>query len=160
MHIVLAAVGKLKAGPDRELFERYWDRVAASGRKVGIANIRCVEIPESRSANGAERKADEAQRLLRIPVQGARSVVLDETGQSLTSQTFAAFIRRQCDGGVPELAIFIGGPDGHGEALLKKADLVLNLGTMTLPHGLARIVIAEQVYRATTILAGHPYHRS
>ena len=160
MQIVLAAVGKLKAGPDRDLFERYWERLAASGRKVGISSTKCVELPESRAQTVLERKTDEAARLLAHAGSNVITVALDETGQSLSSHAFAQFIRRQCDSGVPALTVAIGGPDGHGDRLLQRADLILNLGAMTLPHGLARIVLAEQLYRATTILTGHPYHRA
>lgn len=160
VRIVLAAVGKLKAGPDRDLFERYWERLEASGRKLGVSGVRVVELPESRAAATAERKADEAARLLKAIGAGVSVIALDEGGKSLTSQAFAAHVRRTLDGSIPELAILIGGPDGHGPAVLERANLVLNLGTMTLPHGLARIVIAEQLYRATTLLAGHPYHRA
>lgn len=160
MRILLAAVGKLKAGPDRDLFDRYWERLDASGRKIGITSVKSIELPESRASNGADRKSDEADRLLRLCGNAGSVVALDEAGKSLTSQTFAQFIRRRCDAGVPELAIVIGGPDGHGASVLKRADLILNLGTMTLPHGMARIVIAEQLYRATMILSGHPYHRA
>ena len=160
MRILLASVGKLKAGPDRDLFDRYWERLDGSGRKIGIISVRSIELPESRAPNAADRKFDEADRLLRLCGSAGSVVAMDETGKSLTSQAFAQFLRRQCDAGVPELAIMIGGPDGHGAPALKRADLVLNLGTMTLPHGLARIVVAEQLYRATTILSGHPYHRA
>jgi len=160
VRIVLVAIGKLKAGPDRDLFERYWERLGASGRKLGITGLRSAELPESRAATAAERKADEAGRLLKAVGAGATVIVLDEHGKSLTSQDFAAFLKRTLDGSVPELAVLVGGPDGHGSPVLERAGLVLNLGTMTLPHGLARIVIAEQLYRATTLLSGHPYHRA
>jgi 23S rRNA (pseudouridine1915-N3)-methyltransferase len=159
VHLLLAAVGKLKAGPDRELFDRYWDRLQQSGRKVGITSAKAVELPESRATASLDRKSDEATRLLRGVRDGACVIALDETGKAHTSETFAAFIRKQCDAGIPELALLIGGPDGHSTSVRTRADLVLNLGTMTLPHGLARIVLAEQLYRATTILTGHPYHR-
>jgi 23S rRNA (pseudouridine1915-N3)-methyltransferase len=160
MRLTLAAVGKLKPGPDRDLFERYWDRLDASGRKIGISAIRLVELPESRSANAIERKADEALRLLGAARDGAEIIALDETGRAQSSESFAVHIGRRRDDGCAELAFLIGGPDGHGPAVRARAKLVLNLGTLTLPHGLARIVLAEQLYRATTILAGHPYHRS
>ncbi len=160
MRLMLAAVGRLKAGPDRELFDRYWDRLAASGRQLGITNIRHVELPESRAASAAERKADEAARLLAVARDATGIVALDETGRAHTSASFAAHLGKLRDSGASELAFLIGGADGHGAAVLARATLILNLGTLTLPHGLARIVLAEQLYRATTILAGHPYHRA
>ena len=159
MRLTLAAIGKLKAGPDRELFDRYWGRLEISGRKVGISAVRLVELPESKAAGVAERKADEAARLLKAVGDDGVIYALDETGHARTSAQFAGALGALCDAGHASLAILIGGPDGHGPVALKRAKLVLNLGTMTLPHGLARIVIAEQLYRATTILSGHPYHR-
>ena len=160
MRLTLAVIGRLKAGPDRDLFNRYWDRLDGAGRKVGITSVRLVELPESKAAGVSERKADEAVRLLKAVGDDGVIIVLDETGQSKTSTAFARAIGRWCDGGQAALSILIGGPDGHGAAVVAKATLVLNLGAMTLPHGLARIVIAEQLYRATTILTGHPYHRA
>jgi 23S rRNA (pseudouridine1915-N3)-methyltransferase len=160
MRLTLAAIGRLKSGPDHELFDRYWDRLEASGRKIGITGVRLAELPESRAANAADRKADEATRLLAAARDMAEIIALDETGSAHTSASFAAYIGKRRDGGCAELAFLVGGPDGHGPSVLARARLVLNLGTLTLPHGLARIVLAEQIYRATTILAGHPYHRS
>ena len=159
MRLTLAAIGRLKAGPDRELFDRYWGRLDAAGRKVGVTGVKLVELAESRAAVVAERKADEAARLLKAAGQGALIVALDEGGKSLSSVAFAQFIGRHRDDGCAEMALMIGGPDGHGADVLARAQLVLGLGAMTLPHGLARIVIAEQLYRAMTILSGHPYHR-
>ena len=159
MRLTLGAVGRLKAGPDRELFDRYWDRLAASGRKIGISAVRLVELPESRGPTAAERKADEAARLLAAARDASGIIALDETGRAHTSASFAMHLGKLRDSGTSELAFLIGGPDGHGPAVLARASLILNLGTLTLPHGLARIVLAEQLYRASTILAGHPYHR-
>ena len=159
MRLTLVAVGKLKAGPDRDLFQRYWGRLEASGRAVGLASITHIELHESRAAIAPERKADEGKRALKAAGSDAYVIALDETGKSLTSASFAQFIRRLGDTGTSAVAILIGGPDGHDMSVHKRAKLLLNLGTLTLPHGLARIVIAEQLYRATTILTGHPYHR-
>lgn len=159
MRVLLGAVGRLKAGPDRDLFERYWERLEVSGRKLGISGVRVVELPESRAAAVIDRKTDEAARLLAAVRDGSCVIVFDEAGRSLTSTAFATYLGKQRDEGCAEMAFLIGGPDGHGAAVLSRASLVLNLGTLTLSHGLARIVLAEQLYRATTILAGHPYHR-
>jgi 23S rRNA (pseudouridine1915-N3)-methyltransferase len=87
-------------------------------------------------------------------------VVLEPTGKSLTSEAFAAFLRDTRDGGAKTCLFLIGGPDGHGESVLTTASLKLSLGALTLPHGLARVVLVEQLYRAATILSGHPYHRA
>ncbi|MCL4764653.1 MAG: 23S rRNA (pseudouridine(1915)-N(3))-methyltransferase RlmH [Hyphomicrobiaceae bacterium] len=160
MRLVIAAVGRLKEGPERQLFERYRDRVTASGRALGWGPLVLVEIPESRAPDPAARKADESARLVaKLRDAGAR-IVLDENGRDLTSDAFAAFLRGQREAGVRSLAFLIGGPDGHGPEALAGVDLTLSLGRMTLPHMLVRVVLAEQLYRAATILSGHPYHRS
>jgi 23S rRNA (pseudouridine1915-N3)-methyltransferase len=117
-----------------------------------------VEVGEGRSESVAERKDAEAQELLK-KVGGSRLVVLDEEGKLVTSYEFTAMISRLRDEAL-DVAFAIGGPDGHGDALKKAAHFQLSLGRMTLPHGLVRIVLAEQLYRAMTIMQGHPYHRA
>lgn len=160
MQIALVSVGKLKAGPDREIFDRYWDRFAATGRQVGITKVRLVELPESKAGTADTRKSDEAQRILKSIGANSYLVVLDETGTLKSSEAFASDIRDVTAQSKSELAFAIGGADGHGDDVRARANAVLSLGRMTLPHGLARIVLAEQLYRAATILTGHPYHRS
>ncbi|MGE3064416.1 MAG: 23S rRNA (pseudouridine(1915)-N(3))-methyltransferase RlmH [Hyphomicrobiaceae bacterium] len=160
MRLVLAAVGRLKEDADRALFARYWDRLAQSGRRIGIGPLRLFETAEGRAQEAAVRQADEAQRLLKGIGQASVLVALDERGRALDSAGFAGFVRARRDAGATTLAFAIGGPDGHGAALLDAAQETLSLGPMTLPHGLARIVLAEQLYRAATIIAGHPYHRA
>jgi 23S rRNA (pseudouridine1915-N3)-methyltransferase len=159
MRIVLAAVGRLKDGAERALCQRYWTRLAGVGKQVGLGPLSLVETPEGRAGTATARRADEATRLLSAAGTEAFLVALDEAGKGLTSRAFAELLARQRDAGTRSLAFLIGGPDGHGEAALDAAHLRLSLGPMTLPHGLARIVLAEQLYRAATILAGHPYHR-
>lgn len=160
MRLIIAAVGRLKDGAERGLYERYAARVDAAGRALGLGPIKLAEIGEARAATPELRKDDEAERLLKATRSADVTVALEERGRSLSSEAFAQWIAEQRDGGAKTLAILIGGPDGHGEAVLKPATLKLSLGAMTLPHGLARVVLAEQLYRATTILAGHPYHRA
>ena len=159
MRIVLGAVGRLKDGAERTLFDRYWERLDASGRKVGLGPLRLLEMPESREASVSARQEAEAQRLLTAAGDDACIISLDERGKALTSAAFADLLRRQSDDGCKSMAFLIGGPDGHGPAVAAAARLTLSLSAMTLPHGLARVVLAEQLYRASTILAGHPYHR-
>ncbi len=160
MRLVIAAVGRLKDGPERDLLDRYVKRVGQAGRALGLNSIDLFEIPEGRSSSTAQlRQVDEAARLLKQVSNAEVLVALDEGGRAMTSRTFAELIAKQRDRGAHSLAFLIGGPDGHGDAITAKADFTLSLGPMTLPHGLARIVLAEQLYRATTILAGHPYHR-
>lgn len=160
MQIVLVSVGKLKAGADRELFDRYWDRLQASGKAAGITRVRLVELPESKAGSADARKSDEVRRILKAIGDDAFLIALDETGVHKSSETFAAEIRALAERGVAEVAFVIGGADGHGPGVRARAQAVLSLGRMTMPHGLARIVLAEQLYRAVTILTGHPYHRS
>lgn len=116
-----------------------------------------IEIGESRAASPAERKDAEAQTLL-AKLGSSRLVALDEEGQALSSYEFTAMFSRLRDEAL-DVAFAIGGPDGHGDALKQAAHFQLSLGRMTLPHGLVRIVLAEQLYRAATIMLGHPYHR-
>ena len=159
MRIVIAAVGRLKEGPERQLFERYRDRLAASGRGLGWGPFDVAEVPESRASDAASRKSDEAARLL-AKVGGAEvRIALDENGRELSSDAFATYLQQRRQAGVSCLALLIGGPDGHGSEVLDRANLKLSLGKMTLPHMLVRVILVEQLYRAATILTGHPYHR-
>lgn len=159
MRIVLAAVGRLKDGGERALFDRYWQRLESIGRKVGFGPVRLTEIPESRDASASVRQEVEARKLLEAAGVEAFVVSLDERGEPMSSAAFARLLRRRSDEGSKTLAFLIGGPDGHGEAVSRSAHVTLSLSAMTLPHGLARVVLAEQIYRAATILSGHPYHR-
>ena len=160
MRVVIAAIGKLKDGPERDLYTRYVDRIGTAGRAVGLGPIELIELPESRSPGASARMADEAGRLLGRSKDAGFRIVLDERGRAMTSQAFADTLRASRDRPLSKLAILIGGADGHDPAARQSADLMLSLSPMTLPHGLARIVLAEQIYRAVTILAGHPYHRA
>jgi 23S rRNA (pseudouridine1915-N3)-methyltransferase len=137
--------------------ERYVERLAP--RVAGVGPITISEIPEARQSGAAARKDDEAERLLRAAAKADFRIALDERGKALSSDAFAKLLGRKRDDGIATLAFLIGGPDGHGKAALDAADLALSLGPMTLPHGLARVVLTEQIYRAVTILSGHPYHR-
>ena len=160
MRLVIAAVGRLKDGPERVLFERYWERLEANGRPLGLGPLQLFEIRESRASGQAARVADEAERLLAKLSNTDFKIVLDEHGKSQSTAAFAAFLRSSRDAGTGSITFLIGGPDGHGPAALSAASMSMSLGPMTLPHGLARIVLVEQLYRAATILAGHPYHRT
>jgi len=159
MRIVIAAVGRLKAGAERELVERYGDRAAKAGRVLGITRLDTRELTESRAQTARQRCDEEAEALLAGVPAGAVVVALDETGRALTSQQFADWIDGHRDRGTTDLVFLIGGPDGHGATVRARADLTLALGAMTYPHQIARVLLTEQVYRAVTILTGHPYHR-
>jgi 23S rRNA (pseudouridine1915-N3)-methyltransferase len=159
MRLILAAVGRLK-NAERELCERYVERFDAAGRALKLGPLQISEIPECRAATAELRKADEAQRLLKAAGGADVTVALDGGGRAIASEAFARWLAGERDGGARTMAFLIGGPDGHGVEALAAGKLRLSLGAMTLPHGLARIVLAEQLYRAATILSGHPYHRA
>ncbi|MCC7252858.1 23S rRNA (pseudouridine(1915)-N(3))-methyltransferase RlmH [Hyphomicrobium sp.] len=159
MRLSIVAVGRLKDGPERELYLKYAKRIDDTGRNVALGPVKLTEIAEARQASAAQRRADEAQRLA-VAADADFVVLLDEGGTALGSEAFARLLATRRDEGRRTTAFLIGGPDGHGGAARAKAQLVLSLGPMTLPHGLARIVLAEQIYRAATILSGHPYHRA
>lgn len=160
MRLIVAAVGRLKDGAERELFRRYAARVDPAGRPLGIGPLSIVEIAESRAGAAPARRQAEARGLLAKLPAGATLVALDERGDGLDSAGFAQALAAWRARGTDALAFAVGGPDGLGDAAAARAARRLSLGPMTLPHGLARIVLAEQLYRALTILTGHPYHRS
>lgn len=159
MRITVFAVGRLKAGPEKDLASRYLDRFAKAGPAVGLELAKLIEIQESRASNPETRKREEASALEKALPENAILILLDERGKTLDSQAFSDAIGRYRDNGKRDMMLAIGGADGLDPEIRKKADLVLNLGTMTWPHQLVRILIAEQLYRAVTILSGHPYHR-
>ena len=159
MRLAIAAIGKLKDKGEIELVQRFTKRIDGSGRALALGPLALLEFSESRASDTQSRKDDEARRLLAAVSNADHRVVLDERGKLLSSAQFAATIASARDAGTRELAFLIGGPDGHGEAARQSADLLLSLGPMTLPHALARAVLAEQIYRAITIIGGHPYHR-
>jgi 23S rRNA (pseudouridine1915-N3)-methyltransferase len=160
MKIAVHAVGRMKAGPEKELADRYFDRFAKSGPAIGLEFSAVGEFPESRAQGASERRREEAQKLQSQLASGAVLVLLDERGKNISSEAFAEKIAGFRDSGQRNLAIAIGGPDGHDPALHQVATLVLSFGALTWPHQLVRIMLAEQLYRAATILSGHPYHRA
>jgi 23S rRNA (pseudouridine1915-N3)-methyltransferase len=160
MRLLIAAVGRLKQGPERELYAHYLGRAEALGRNLGMSPLTSIELAESKASSAEARSATEAAALLAKVPPSHTLICLDPAGKMLSSEAFARSLAERRDGGAPGLAFAIGAADRLGQAVLDKADQALSLGPMTLPHGLARIVLAEQIYRALTILAGHPYHRA
>ena len=158
MRIVIAAVGRMKAGPERELVARYLDRAAGGGKPLALTGFDVIELSESRASSSGSRKADEA-KALRAALPEGIVVALDERGKSITSDALAKQLGRWRDDGRPAVSFIIGGADGIDPAFVATADLVLSFSPMVWPHQLVRIMLAEQLYRATTILSGHPYHR-
>ena len=160
MRLIIAAVGRLKDGPERALFDKYRGRFDPLAKKLGLAPMTWHEFGESRASEVAKRREDEGAALLKAVRDADAVIVLDERGKHLTSQDFAQTLARLRDAGSKAAGIIIGGPDGVSQAVRDAARLQLALGAMTLPHALARVVLAEQLYRAATILSGHPYHRA
>ena len=159
MRLIVPAGGRLKDGAERELLARYRDRFADLGKRLGLGPVAWHEPGESRAATAAKRCAEEGTALLKLARDADTIIALDERGKALTSPAFAQLLGKIRDDGAGTLAILIGGPDGLAPAVREAARIKLSFGAITLPHGLARIVLAEQLYRAATILAGHPYHR-
>jgi 23S rRNA (pseudouridine1915-N3)-methyltransferase len=159
MRVVIAAVGRLKDGPERLLFEKYRDRFEAAGRRLGLSPVLWGETPESQAATADKRKTAEGAALRKLAGGAETLIALHLRGKSYTSEGFAQLLARIRDDGTKAMAFAIGGPDGLSADILATAGHTLSFGAMTLPHQLARIVLAEQLYRAATILAGHPYHR-
>ncbi|THF50221.1 23S rRNA (pseudouridine(1915)-N(3))-methyltransferase RlmH [Allorhizobium terrae] len=160
MRIGIIAVGRLKAGPEKDLVSRYLDRFSKAGPASGLDFSRVTELNESRASNAATRKREEAVQIEKALPDNALVVALDERGKSWNSEEFAAFVGDHKDRGRRDMVLIIGGADGLDPELRDRADLTLNLGKMTWPHQVVRILLAEQLYRAVTILSGHPYHRS
>ena len=155
----MVAVGRLKDGPERELVERYGERARGLARTLGLSSVQFVEIPESRARREADRKTEEGAAIL-DKAAGAVLVAFDERGKSLASDAFAQRLGAWRGEGRSGVTFVIGGPDGLDGRVRAAADLVLSFGALTLPHQLIRALVAEQIYRALTILAGHPYHRA
>jgi 23S rRNA (pseudouridine1915-N3)-methyltransferase len=160
MRVDILAIGRLKDDAEAEIVARYRKRFDQTGRACGLGPLNIIDFAESRAATADERRAQEADRLLQAATAGAALVVLEVGGRCLSSEAFADHLRTLADRGTRACAFLIGGPDGHGPAVLSVSALKLSLGSLTLPHGLARVVLAEQLYRTATILTGHPYHRA
>ena len=158
MRVSIVAVGRMKQGPERELVARYLDRAIASGKTLGLTGFGVSELTESRAGSAAARKIEEAKAIAG-QAPGGIVVALDERGRTLGSEDFAKKLLRWRDDGKQAVSFVIGGADGLDPGFVARADLTLSFSPLTWPHQLVRIMLAEQLYRATTILSGHPYHR-
>jgi 23S rRNA (pseudouridine1915-N3)-methyltransferase len=156
MRLVICAVGRQRSGPERDLVSDYLARTGRTGGPVGLGPALLQEV-EDRSGAGA---AAEGRLLARALPKGAAVCALDERGRTLSSPEFAALIAGWRDDGRPAAGFLIGGADGLDPELRAGADTVLSFGPMVWPHMLARAMLAEQLYRAASILAGTPYHRA
>ena len=160
MRIIVAAVGRLKQGPETELSGRYRKRAAQTGRQLGLRDVEVIEIRESRAGDAGKRMLEESIALANVIPQDAVVVVLDSRGESLDSHTLAAQLSNWRENGRTATVFLIGGADGLAVNIGEKASLRLSFGKATWPHQLVRVMLLEQIYRATTILTGHPYHRA
>ena len=159
MRIIIAAVGKLKSGPETELADRYAKRATQTGRALGLKAIEVIEIRESRADEAAKRMLEEAIAIANVIPPGAAVVLLDIKGENRDSDQLAAQLSAWRANDSPAVVFIIGGADGFAPSLRNKANLRLSFGAATWPHQLVRVMLLEQIYRATTILTGHPYHR-
>lgn len=153
MRIAILAIGRLARGPEAELVSLYAERASAAGRALGLGPVEVIEVEARRSGKAGEAEA------LKPHLEGAHLIACDEHGTALGSRAFAEGIARLRDDGVRKLAFAIGGADGLDASIIAAARSKLAFGPQTWPHALARAMLAEQVYRAVTILGGSPYHR-
>ena len=160
MRLVVIAIGRLKQGPERELADRYRERFEDISRKLGFRGLEIHEIAESRARDAATRMSEEAAAISAAIPEKSVLVALDERGDNIDSAGFARHLGRWRDDQVANTIFVIGGADGLSPDLQRKAKLRVAFGAATWPHQMVRVMLLEQVYRAATILAGHPYHRA
>jgi 23S rRNA (pseudouridine1915-N3)-methyltransferase len=156
MRVHLVAVGRMRSGPERDLVKDYLQRFDRTGRPLGLGPVAEHEVEDKKNLG----MAAEAELLARAVPDGAVQVSLDERGRQMTSPEFAAILAKWRDDGRQDVAFVIGGADGIDPALRATADASVSFGTMVWPHMLVRVMLAEQLYRAATILGGGPYHRA
>ncbi len=160
MRLMVAAIGRLKSGAEHELAERYRKRAEQIGRRIGFRDLEVLGIRESRAADVGKRMLEESIALANVIPERASVVILDQRGKNLDSAALATQLARWRDDGRPATVFIIGGDDGLAPSLNDKASLKLSFGAATWPHQLVRGMLLEQLYRAMTILSGHPYHRA
>lgn len=153
MKIAIVAMGRLGRSPEAELVRIYADRATAAGRALGLGPVEVIEVESRKPGRAAEAEA------LAAHIADSRIIACDETGRPRASRDFAAEMGRLRDDGVRRLVFLVGGADGLNPGLRARAHDTLAFGPQTWPHALARVMLAEQVYRAVTVLAGSPYHR-
>ena len=154
MRVTLIAVGKLSRAPEGTLALDYIARAAAGGRALGLAPIELIEVEARKPGKEAVGEA-----ILAALPEGCHLIACDEHGDQLTSRRLSEKVAALRDGGEKKLCFVIGGADGLSPAVLAAARSKLTFGTLTWPHALARAMLAEQIYRSVTLLAGSPYHR-
>jgi len=155
MRVHICAVGRMKPGPERDLTTDYLTRFDRTGRALGLGPAQMHEVEDKKGGG----MAAEATLLDRALPKGAVTVILDERGKTLSSPAFSDQLANWRDAGRSDVAFVIGGADGIAPDLRAQADFKLSFGAMVWPHMLVRVMLAEQLYRAASILAGSPYHR-
>ncbi len=156
MRLHVCAVGRLRAGPERNLVDDYYTRLDRTGRALSLGPVSELEVEDKKNLG----MAAEAFLLERAIPAGALIATLDERGKVLSSPEFAEMLAGWRDSGRQDVAFVIGGADGIDPSLRAKAGFSLSFGRMVWPHMLVRVMLAEQLYRAATILGGGPYHRA
>ena len=155
MKLAIAAIGRIKSGPERDLLDDYVKRAGAAGRAIGLGPVEEREI-DSRTLK--DRPAQTAALLDAAPA-GAQLFILDERGEQIASRELASALETLRDRAVPAAAFLIGGPDGHDPDALPAGVKRIAFGRAVWPHKLVRVMLAEQLYRACSLLSGSPYHR-
>jgi len=156
MRIRLSVVGRLRGSPERELITDYLTRFDKTGRALGLGPAEIIEV-EDKKGGGMMAEAALLERTIQ---KGALLCTLDERGKQLNSPEFAKLLANWRDQGRQDVCFVIGGADGIDPGLRARADASVSFGRMVWPHMLVRVMLAEQLYRAATILAGKPYHRA
>jgi 23S rRNA (pseudouridine1915-N3)-methyltransferase len=160
MRLAVAAVGRLKGGPEKDLVDDYAARIRAIGRGLGVSDFTILEVESPKGLEGPAKLTRESALLLGAAPVKARRAALDERGAQISSEAFARLIGGWRDRGAPDAVFMIGGADGLDASVRESAEAVLAFGKATWPHMLVRAMLCEQIYRAMTILSGHPYHRA
>lgn len=160
MQVTICAVGRLRNSPELQLIDDYLDRFNKSGRALSLGPAKIIEVENKKGDKNSGAQKAEADLLERALPKGALICTLDERGKTLTSPEFATQLALWRDQGRQNVAFVIGGADGIETSLRHKADASISFGKMVWPHMLVRVMLAEQLYRAASILAGAPYHRT
>ncbi|MEM1397088.1 MAG: 23S rRNA (pseudouridine(1915)-N(3))-methyltransferase RlmH [Pseudomonadota bacterium] len=155
----ISAIGSCRDMHINSLIDDYLSRCGKLGPSLGFSAVQLRDGEVNKRATGQQRISEEAELLKKLSGAPQCQIVLDERGKALSTRDFAEYLRKTRDSGASSIGFLIGGADGHAAATKKSADLLLSLGPMTWPHMLARVLLCEQVYRAMSIMAGHPYHR-
>lgn len=160
MRLLVLAVGHARGTSEGALTDDFIGRAHAFGRKLGFTAVTIEEVAISKLREAKARIAEEGERLAQRLPQGAHAIFLDARGKGMTSEDFAEMLGAMRDAGARDLVFLIGGPDGLDPGPSVKSSRSLAFGPQTWPHLMVRAMLSEQIYRALTILGGHPYHRA